>query len=62
MAEVSNQLDGTTVYRRLLRYVKPYWKMFALAAVGMIIFAGTEAAFARIIQPLFDDGFVKKDP
>lgn len=62
MTETANQLDGTTVYRRLLRYVKPYWKMFVLATVGMIIFAGTEAAFARIIQPLFDDGFVKKDP
>ncbi|MCW9025558.1 MAG: lipid A export permease/ATP-binding protein MsbA [Gammaproteobacteria bacterium] len=62
MSKASTQLDGTAVYRRLLRYVKPYWKMFVLATFGMIIFAATEAGFARIIQPLFDDGFVKKDP
>ena len=61
-SDVRDQQDGAAVYRRLLQYVKPYWKMFLVAILGMVVFAATEAAFARIIQPLFDDGFVKKDP
>ncbi len=62
MPESLQNTDGVAVYRRLLRYVRPYLKVFVLAILGMILFAATEAAFARIIQPLFDDGFVKKDP
>ncbi|MDH5573610.1 MAG: ABC transporter transmembrane domain-containing protein, partial [Gammaproteobacteria bacterium] len=57
-----NQQGGAAVYRRLLQYVKAYWKMLLVAVLGMVVFAATEAGFARIIQPLFDDGFVKKDP
>ena len=62
MPDIQQKTTGSAVYRRLLGYVKPYSKAFALAILGMILFAATEAAFARIIQPLFDDGFVKKDP
>jgi len=62
MSESLQNTNGVAVYRRLLRYVRPYLKVFILAILGMILFAATEAAFARIIQPLFDDGFVKKDP
>ena len=62
MTETQANTSGAAVYRRLLSYVRPYTKAFILAIMGMILFAATEAAFARIIQPLFDDGFVKKDP
>jgi subfamily B ATP-binding cassette protein MsbA len=56
------QYDGVTVYRRLLGYVRPYWKIFLLAIAGMVLFSLTEMAFAWIVQPTFDGGFVKKDP
>jgi subfamily B ATP-binding cassette protein MsbA len=56
------QYDGMTVYRRLLGYVRPYWKIFLLAITGMVLFALTEVAFAWIVQPILDDGFVNKDP
>ena len=62
MSRPAAQSDGVVVYRRLLRYVRPYTPMFLLAVLGMIIFSATEAAFARIIQPLLDDGFVARDP
>ncbi|VAX14456.1 Lipid A export permease/ATP-binding protein MsbA [hydrothermal vent metagenome] len=62
MLDIQQKTTGAAVYRRLLNYVKPYGKAFVLAILGMILFAATEAGFARIIQPLFDDGFVKKDP
>ena len=36
------------LYRRLLRYVRPYWWAFALAIVGMVIVAtGDQAALVR---------------
>ncbi len=62
MPDIPQKTTGVAVYRRLLTYVRPYGKAFVLAIMGMILFAATEAAFARIIQPLLDDGFVKKDP
>ncbi len=62
MPDIRQKTTGAAIYRRLLSYVRPYGKAFVLAILGMILFAATEAAFARIIQPLFDDGFVKKDP
>ncbi len=62
MPDTQQKITGAEGYRRLLTYVRPYGKIFALAILGMILFAATEAGFARIIQPLFDDGFVKKDP
>ncbi len=56
------QYDGKTVYRRLLGYVRPYWTIFLLAIAGMVLFSLTEVAFAWIVQPTLDDGFVNKDP
>ncbi len=62
MSAADAQAGGLAIYRRLLRYVRPYIAMFLLAVLGMILFSGTEAAFARLIQPLLDDGFVARDP
>jgi len=54
--------DGFVVYRRLLRYAFPYWKVFLIAVFGMIIFSLTEGAFAKLIEPMVDGSFVDKDP
>ncbi len=62
MTAQNTQYDGATVYRRLLGYVRPYWKIFLLAIAGMVLFSLTEMAFAWIVQPTFDAGFVEKDP
>jgi subfamily B ATP-binding cassette protein MsbA len=62
MSVENKQYDGMSVYRRLLGYVRPYWVIFVIAIFGMVLFALTEAAFAWIVQPILDDGFVEKDP
>ena len=49
------------VYRRLLRYVSPYWKIFAASIFCMVIFALTDTAFAYLMQPMLDGGFAKRD-
>ncbi len=54
--------DNWAIYRRLLGYSAPYWKVFLVAVVGMILFAGVDTAFIRLIQPLTDGSFVEKDP
>ncbi len=51
-----------SVYRRLLGYAKPYWQAFAIAIVGMLVFAATEPVFAAMIKPLLDGSFVDRDP
>lgn len=54
--------DGFVIYRRLLRYAFPYWKVFLVAVLGMVIFSLTEGAFAKLIEPMVDGSFVDKDP
>ena len=57
-----NNKDASVIYRRLLSYAFPYWKVFILAVVGMVIYAGTQVSFAEILKPMMDGGFVEKDP
>jgi subfamily B ATP-binding cassette protein MsbA len=49
------------LYSRLLTYVRPYWKAFALAVVGMIGTAATEPVFPAIMKYLLDNGFKTQD-
>jgi hypothetical protein len=37
------QMTSTQLYLRLLRYVQPYWGVFAFSILGMLITAGTES-------------------
>jgi len=53
--------DGKVLYGRLLRYVKPYWKVFALAIIGMVGGALTEAGIPILLKPLLDGSFVEKN-
>ncbi len=48
-------------YRRLLSYVRPHWLRFSYAILGMVGFALTDTAFAALLQPMLDGGFVERD-
>jgi ATP-binding cassette, subfamily B, bacterial MsbA len=50
------------IYLRLLSYVRPYAKVFALAVLGMVLAAATEPLFPAIIKPLLDGGFAQGGP
>ena len=50
------------LYGRLLGYVRPYWKAFALAVLGMVGTAATEPAFPAIMKYLLDHGFHATEP
>lgn len=62
MSEEPKSNDASIIYRRLLKYALPYWKVFTFAVIGMVIYAATEVSFAQILEPMMDDGFNKKDP
>jgi len=52
----------TTLYIRLLKYVKPYRIYFILAVTFMIFLAGIEASIPVLLKPALDGTFVDKDP
>ena len=54
--------SGFTIYKRLLRYGFPYWRMFLVSAVSMGIYAMLGPIFAKLIQPLIDGSFIQNDP
>jgi len=62
MAQESAHPDAVKIYRRLLSYVLPYWKIFILSVIGMAVFGSTDAAFAAIMKVITGAGFVEKDP
>ena len=49
--------ESRALYRRLLGYVRPHARVFAIAIVGMILAAATEPLFPALIKPLLDGGF-----
>lgn len=57
----TSTLTGSQLYRRLLRYVAPYRKQFAIAILATIVVALTEPALPILLKPLFDGVFVERD-
>ena len=55
-------MTSTRLYFRLLGYVKPYWAVFALSILGMLILAASEVALPMAVKPFLDGTFVQKDP
>lgn len=53
--------SSRALYFRLLGYLRPYWKIFALAVLGMICTAATEPVFPAIMKYLLDKGFNAPD-
>jgi subfamily B ATP-binding cassette protein MsbA len=55
-------MTGTQLYIRLLGYVRPYWRIFAVSVFGMLIAASTEVAMPAAAKPFLDGTFIDKDP
>ena len=43
------------LYRRILRYVRPYRGVLAIAIAGMVLVASTDVMMLRIVQPLLNN-------
>ena len=57
-----NPMNSRDLYFRLLRYVRPYIRIFALSILGTAAAAATEPMIPALIKPLLDGSFVEKDP
>ncbi|MDS4043009.1 MAG: lipid A export permease/ATP-binding protein MsbA [Candidatus Competibacter sp.] len=55
-------MNGKDLYPRLLRYVRPHTRIFALSILGTMASAATEPLIPALIQPLLDGSFVEKNP
>jgi subfamily B ATP-binding cassette protein MsbA len=52
----------SSLYRRLLRYLRPYWwPHFTLAVVCMLLFSATNGAMPFLVRRIFDDVFTDKN-
>ncbi len=54
-------MTSTQLYLRLMRYVRPHWRAFAISILGMAIAAATEPLLPALLKPFLDGTFVHKD-
>ena len=54
-------ITSTQLYLRLLGYVKPYWRTFAISILGMAVTAATEPLLPALLKPMLDGTFIHKD-
>ena len=54
-------MTNTALYLRLLAHVKPYWRVFALGIVGMVVAAATEPVLPAMMKPLIEGAFLEKN-
>ena len=59
--KIEGNLTGYKAYRALLSLAFEHKGYFAIAVIGMIIFAASDAAFAYMMKPLMDEGFIQRD-
>lgn len=59
--EKQSFLQKYWVYLRLWSYLKKYWKIFIISVIAMVITAATIPAFASLMKPLINEGFVEKN-
>jgi subfamily B ATP-binding cassette protein MsbA len=52
--------ESRELYVRLLRYVRPHARVFALSVLGMILAASTEPLLPALMKPLLDGGFATR--
>jgi len=54
--------NDARLYKRLLLYVLPYWRVFMISIVSMLVLAVSDPAIPALIKPMLDGAFVDKDP
>lgn len=59
---VADERSSIDIYKRLLEYARPHWRMFLLSLIGMAGFAAADVSFVALMRPLLDGSFVDKDP
>lgn len=58
---VSTAQTASTVYLRLLRYIRPHSLLFLLGLLATIAAASIDAVLIKCLQPLLDTGFIARN-
>lgn len=53
--------NAAVVYSRLFKYVRKYWPFLILAMLGSILYSGIDSWFVYFLEPLLNEGLVKKN-
>jgi ATP-binding cassette, subfamily B, bacterial MsbA len=61
-AGVSIQADSWAIYRRLLKYAKPYTGVFLIGVLGAILFAASNASLAYLVKNFLHGTFITENP
>jgi ATP-binding cassette, subfamily B, bacterial MsbA len=54
--------DSWLIYRRLLKYAKPYAGVFFIGVLGSILFAASNASLAYLVKKFLNGAFMVKNP
>jgi subfamily B ATP-binding cassette protein MsbA len=54
--------DSWPIYRRLLKYAKPYLGVFLIGVLGSALFAASNVALAYLVQKFLHGAFIVKNP
>ena len=54
-------MTNSQLYRRLMGYVKPYWRIFALSLFATAVTAATDPLLPALLKPMLDGTFVNRD-
>ena len=55
-------MTSSSIYRRLLGYVRPYvWPRFAIAIACMLVFSASNGVMPFLVRSVFDDIFASKN-
>ena len=54
-------MSSKQLYLRLLRYILPHWRVFAISVLSTIAVAATEPALPALLKPMLDGSFVNRD-
>lgn len=57
----TNEHASWVLYKRILPYLHTLWPYFAAAIAAMLVVAATGPAFAYLIKPIINEGFVAKN-
>lgn len=54
--------DSWAIYRRLLKYAKPYLGVFLIGVLGSMLFAASNASLAYLVKKFLNGAFLVKNP
>jgi subfamily B ATP-binding cassette protein MsbA len=53
--------DAGRIYRRLLTYAWPHWRMFSIGVLGMLLFAATDGLLVLLVKEFLNEAFIGKN-